>query len=91
MCMNGICKKEEKKSALGNALVIFAAIIGIGTVIFIVCKYLFEKYHDGCCALCDDDYDCDCDCDDLECDLECCDCDCSSDEEDAPTEENKTE
>lgn len=80
MCKTGLCKKEEKKSALGNVLVIAAAVIGIGTVIYIVAKYLFSKYHESCCALCDDDYDYDYDCDCDDCDFDCCDCDDCNDE-----------
>ena len=82
MCLNKLCKREEeKKSLLGKVLVTTAAVIGFGTLIYLAMKYLFEKYHNGCCALCSDDaddYSCGCDEDtecDYDCDDDCCICD----------------
>ncbi len=82
MCLNKLCKREEeKKSLLGKVLVTTAAVIGFGTLIYLAMKYLFEKYHNGCCALCSDDaddYSCGCDEDtecDYDCDDDCCTCD----------------
>ena len=88
MCLNKLCKREEeKKSLLGKVLVTTAAVIGFGTLIYLAVKYLFEKYHNGCCALCgddSDDYSCGCD-EDADCDYDCSDDCCTCDGDNADT------